>query len=110
MSFKQGGINWRNVEERVVLDDQNKWDRKATAKEMRVSTAGPLELAYGNGATAQLALSDLAVSQICHKLEIPISYYRQLPGEMKALVANNDWDTPVYTVVRNKLTETLEDI
>jgi hypothetical protein len=37
-----------------------------------------------------LALSDLAITQMCQKLEIPVKYYRRLADEMKATVANYD--------------------
>jgi hypothetical protein len=83
-------MDWTHVEEKIVLDDQNKWDQKATAKEMRVSQSGGLELSNGDGVAAQYAFSDLAVSQLCQKLEIPVGYYRRLPGEMKATIANYD--------------------
>jgi hypothetical protein len=37
-----------------------------------------------------LALSDLAITHMCQKLEIPVKYYRRLADEMKATVANYD--------------------
>jgi hypothetical protein len=83
-------VDWKIVEEKILQDDQNKWDRKTTAKEMRVSSNGALELSNGNDAAERFAVSDLAVSQLCQKLEIPVAYYRRLPGEMRAVVANHD--------------------
>jgi hypothetical protein len=83
-------MDWKTVEERILSDDLNKWDRKVTAKGMRVSSSGALELSNGDDATERFAFSDLAVSQLCQKLEIPVVYYRRLPSEMKAVVANHD--------------------
>jgi hypothetical protein len=83
-------MEWKIVEERILQDDQSKWDRKVTAKGMRVSSSGALELSNGDGPAARFAVSDLAVGQLCQKLEIPVAYYRRLPGEMKAVVANHD--------------------
>ncbi len=55
-----------------------------------MSDGGALELAGANGNSGTFSLSDLAVSQICEKLEIPARYYRRLPREMQAVVANYD--------------------
>lgn len=83
-------MDWKTVEEKILQDDQNKWDRKTTAKQMRVSASGALELSNGDGERSEFAMSDLAVSQLCQKLEIPVAYYRRLPNDMKAMVANHD--------------------
>jgi hypothetical protein len=55
-----------------------------------ISANGALEFADGNGAGATYSLSEVATSQMCQKLEIPVRYYRRLPDEMKATVANYD--------------------
>jgi hypothetical protein len=83
-------MDWKTVEERILQDDQNKWDRNVAAKGMRLSPSGALELSNGDGEAARFAISDLAVGQLCQRLEIPVAYYRRLPGEMKAVVANHD--------------------
>lgn len=83
-------MDWKTVEEKILQDDQNKWDRKVTAKGMRVSSSGVLELSNGDTAPTRFAVSDLAVGQLCQRLEIPVAYYRRLPNEMKAVVANHD--------------------
>lgn len=83
-------MDWKTVEERILQDDQNKWDRKVAAKGMGVLSNGSLELSNGDGAASRFAVSDLAVSQFCQRLEIPVAYYRRLPSEMKAVVANHD--------------------
>ena len=36
------------------------------------------------------SLSEIATTQMCQKLEIPVKYYRRLSDEMKATVANFD--------------------
>jgi len=81
-------MDWKTVAETIVKDDQNKWDRTIAAGELRLGESGSLLLDGINGGT--LSLSDLAVSQLCERLEIPARYYRRLPGEMRALVANYD--------------------
>ncbi len=32
-------MDWTQVEERIVEDDRNKWDPKASATELRISTS-----------------------------------------------------------------------
>lgn len=83
-------MDWETVEEKISQDDQHKWDRKTTGQQLRVSPAGTLELLNGENGNGCYSLSDLATSQMCQKLGIPVDYYRRLPGEMKALVANYD--------------------
>jgi hypothetical protein len=83
-------MDWNTVENRIVEDDQNKWDRKTAGDKLRVLESGVLSLANGHGQPAHYALSDHATSQLCQRLEIPVPYYRRLPGEMKATVANYD--------------------
>jgi hypothetical protein len=83
-------MDWNTVENRIVVDDQNKWDRKAAGEKLRVLESGALALANGHGEPAHYALSDHATAQLCQRLEIPMPYYRRLPGEMKATVANYD--------------------
>jgi hypothetical protein len=83
-------MDWNTVAESIVKDDQNKWDRKVSARELRLSESGALELAGANGNSGNFPLADLAVSQMCERLEIPARYFRRLPGEMQAHVANFD--------------------
>ncbi len=82
-------MDWKTVEEKICQDDQSKWDRKVSGQELRVSNAAVLELADGNGGGGY-PLSDLATTQMCQRLEIPVAYYKRLPEEMKATVANHD--------------------
>lgn len=82
-------MDWKAIEEKIVQDDQNKWDRKATSQELRMSQEGTLEVS-NNGDTAGYSLSDLAITQMCQRLDIPVAYYRRLPSEMKSMVANYD--------------------
>lgn len=83
-------MDWNTVAETIVKDDQNKWDRKVSARELRVSEGCALELAGANGNSGSFPLADLAVSQMCERLEIPARYFRRLPGEMQAYVAKYD--------------------
>ena len=82
-------MDWKTIEEKIIQDDQNKWDRKATSQELRMSQEGMLEVS-NNGDTAGYSLSDLATTQMCQRLDVPVAYYRRLPSEMKVLVANFD--------------------
>jgi hypothetical protein len=81
-------MDWKTVEEKIIQDDQNKWDHKATCQQLWVSPEGRLEVL--NGDSRFYSLSDLATTQMCQKLGIPVDYYRRLPGQMKAIVANFD--------------------
>jgi hypothetical protein len=81
-------MDWKSVADKIVQDDQNKWDRKVSGTELRVSAEGTLELS--NGSTDTYSLSEVATSQMCQKFEIPVRYYRRLPDAMKAIVANFD--------------------
>jgi hypothetical protein len=83
-------MDWNTVENRIVEDDQNKWDRKTSADKVQILESGALALANGHGEPTHYAISDHATSQLCQRLEIPVPYYRRLPGEMKATVANFD--------------------
>jgi hypothetical protein len=82
--------DWREVEGRIVEGDRNKWDRKAPAAALRIAEGGVLEL-NRDGRSERLALSELATSQMCGRLGIPVPYYRRLPTELRATVANYDF-------------------
>jgi hypothetical protein len=81
-------MDWKTVAEKIIQDDQNKWDRSIEARELRLGESGSLQLDGING--GRFSLSEVAVSQLCGKLEIPARYFRRLPGEMQAYVANYD--------------------
>src|SRR5262245_38052985 len=83
-------MDWKSVAEKIIQDDQNKWDRKVPGQDLRVSESGGLELSNGNGQGDAYPLSEVAISQMCQRLEIPVKYYRRLPDEMRATVANFD--------------------
>jgi hypothetical protein len=83
-------MDWKSVAEKIIQDDRNKWDRGVSGKELRVSSNGALEFLNGDSVANSYALSEVATSQMCQKLEIPAKYYRRLPDEMKATVANFD--------------------
>src|SRR5215472_4277139 len=73
-------MDWKSVAEKIIQDDQNKWDQRWLAEELEVAKLGHDVWPF----------SDLAMSQFCQKLDIPVRYFRRLPDEMKATVANFD--------------------
>jgi hypothetical protein len=83
-------MDWKSVAEKIVNDDQNKWDRKVSGKELIIADNGVVRLLNGHAEMQTLSLSETATFQLCQKLEIPVRYYRRLPGEMQAVVANYD--------------------
>lgn len=82
-------MDWTQVEQGIVEDDRNKWDRKAPATALRIVDDGALEL-NGDGCSERFALAELATTQMCGRLGIPVLYYRRLPHELRATVANYD--------------------
>ncbi len=85
-------MDWNQVEERIVEDDRTKWDRKASAAELQIVPDGLIEVGLDQSAADRFALSELATSQMCQRLGIPVPYYRRLPAELQATVANYDLD------------------
>jgi hypothetical protein len=82
-------MDWTQVERQIVEDDRNKWDRNAPAKALRLADDGALEL-NGDRDRDRFALSELATAQMCQRLGSPVRYYRRLPRELHAAVANHD--------------------
>ena len=74
-------MDWKTVAEKIIQDDQNKWDRGVSGRELRVEVERCLAM-YGEDGV-HLSLSEMATSQL-PKLEIPVRYYRRLPDEMKS--------------------------
>lgn len=72
-------MDWKTVEEKIIQDDRNKWDRTALAEELEIADGAEIH-----------PFSDLAMGQFCAKMGIPIRYFRRLPDEMKITVANYD--------------------
>src|SRR5947208_2258312 len=83
-------MDWKSVSEKIVQDDQNKWDRRVSGQELRISSSGAIETYNRDSVGKTYSLSEVAITQMCQKLEIPVKYYRRLPDEMKATVANYD--------------------
>jgi len=83
-------LAWNEVAARITEDDQGKWDRKVPAAQLWVGEGGKLLAMNGGPAPDAFTLSELATSQLCERLAIPATYFRRLPAEMKATVANFD--------------------
>jgi hypothetical protein len=79
-------MGWKSVAEKIIQDDQNKWNRKVSGKELLVAENGVLKLLDGQAERPSFSLSETATFQLCQKLEIPVWYYRSLPGEMQAVI------------------------
>ena len=73
-------MDWKSVAEKIVLDDQNKWEQRWLAEELEVTKLG----------LGVWPFSDHALTQFCQKLDIPVRYFRRLPDEIKMTVANFD--------------------
>src|SRR5262249_40801949 len=73
-------MDWKSVAEKIIQDDQNKWEQRWLAEELEVTKLGHDVWPF----------SDLAMGQFCQKLDIPVRYFRRLPDEMKIVVANYD--------------------
>jgi hypothetical protein len=84
-------MDWKTVSDKIERDDHDKWDRKVPVKDLALSESGALKLLNGHSDSPELALSDTATLQLCQRLEIPVRYFRRLPEEMQALVANYDF-------------------
>jgi hypothetical protein len=83
-------MTWTEVAARIAADDEGKWDRKLPAPQLWIGEQGQLVAMNGGPMPDAFTLSDLATSQLCGRLDIPAQYYRRLPAEMKAKVANFD--------------------
>ena len=73
-------MDWKSVAEKIIQDDQNKWEQTYLAEELEVTKLG----------LGVWPFSDHALTQFCQKLDIPVRYFRRLPDEMKITVANFD--------------------
>jgi hypothetical protein len=85
-------MEWNEVAANISNDDRGKWDRKLPAAQLRIGPKGMLGAMNGSAIPESFTLSDLATSQMCERLGVPVAYYRRLPGGMKATVANFDLD------------------
>jgi hypothetical protein len=85
-------MDWTQVEERLVEDDRNKWDRKAASAELRISTSyGLLDVGNADRAGPVYTLGtrhEPDVSAAGHSR----AHYRQLPAQLRAMVDNYDFD------------------
>jgi hypothetical protein len=61
-------MDWKTVAEKIVQDDQNKWDRKVSGNELIVADNGAVKLLNGQSETQALSLSETATFQLCQKL------------------------------------------
>jgi len=83
-------LAWTDVSARITEDDRGKWDRKVPAPHLLIGEGGKLLAMNGGPEPDAFTLSDLATTQLCERLNVPVAYYRRLPAIMKATVANFD--------------------
>jgi hypothetical protein len=88
--MESNAMTWNEVAASIIEDDRGKWDRRLPAAQLCIGHNGQLLAMNGGAAPEAFSLSELATSQLCDRLNIPTVYYRRLPGEMKATVANFD--------------------
>lgn len=83
-------VDWSDVASLIAVDDHGKWDLEVLADHLSVGETGQLVSTNGGPAPESFRLSELATTQLCERLGIPVPYYRRLPATMKATVANFD--------------------
>lgn len=88
--MESNAMTWNEVAARIIEDDRGKWDKKLPAAQLWIGQNGQLMTTNGGPAPEPHVLSELATGQLCERLGIPATYYRRLPPEMKATVANFD--------------------
>jgi hypothetical protein len=71
-------MDWKSVAEKIVQDDQNKWDKRTLAEDLEVAQVED----------GVWPFSDLGISQFCGKLGIPVRYFRRLPDNLKITLGN----------------------
>ena len=78
-------MEWEHIAKEIIQDDRGKWDRVVAGEEMRITPAGALQLVHGDydsnngGSKERYHLLELATSQFCARLGIPVpcSIYAQ---------------------------------
>lgn len=90
-------MNWNEALNLVAKDDVGKWDEYALARTMGIDpatgnlvfkTAEPINGPIG--VEHRLAMTELALGQLCGRLEIPARYARRIPSELFSRCAEYD--------------------
>src|SRR6266404_103273 len=64
--------------------------KRSLARQLSIGQQGQVLAMNGAPTLEPYALLELAGSQLCERLSIPVAYYRRLPPEMRATVVNFD--------------------
>jgi len=80
---------WGTIQELIKADDRDKWDLRVEGRQLHFDTNGTLT-ARQNGNAQAYKLSDFSTTQLCQRLAIPARYFKRLPAEMQAALANYD--------------------
>lgn len=82
-------MNWETIKQQVLEDDHEKWDLNVPTASLALNTSGLLEVS-SNGNSGKFGLTEHAITQLCQRLSIPARYFKRLPKEMQAQLANYD--------------------
>jgi len=82
-------MNWETIKQQVDDDDHGKWDLQLPASALRFNAGGVLQVSH-NGNSGAYGMSEYALTQLCQRLAIPARYFKRLPKEMQAELANYD--------------------
>lgn len=82
-------MDWNDIKQRIQEDDHDKWDLPVKGFDLKLASYGALLLRQ-NGTVKPYRLTDWALRQLCQRLSIPTGYFKRLPGEMQAELANYD--------------------
>jgi len=81
--------SWEGVMAQVHQDDTGKWDAEVAAADLHMDDRGMLALSASTPRQT-LRPSDLALTQLCGKLELPARYLKRIPSELRARCVNHD--------------------
>jgi len=82
-------MNWETIKQQVSEDDQEKWDLQVSTASLAINASGLLQIS-SNGNSGKFGLTEHAITQLCQRLAIPARYFKRLPAEMRAQLANYD--------------------
>jgi len=64
-------MDWKSVAEKIIQDDQNKWDRKVGGQVLRISGDGRLELSTGTAQVRRIHFQKWPQARCARSLRFP---------------------------------------